>query len=102
MIGRRRASPDENTLLAAELSLQVLHRGRDRGADGIGDGSDPRVSRVETLSRYRLLPNGRISGDQWQGSYGSPAEGLIAAAQRSWHGTLELEREPEPETLGRG
>lgn len=96
VIGRRQATPDADTLLAAELSLQVLHRSVDADAEGRDDsGGDPRISRVETLSRYRRLDDGRIIGEQWQASYGSPAEGLIAAAHRSWHGTLELEREPD-------
>ena len=67
--------------LADELALQVLH----------GPG-DPRVSRVETLSRYRRLGPGRIEAEQWQASYGSPAEGLAASARHPWHGSLVLER----------
>jgi hypothetical protein len=81
VVGRRSEQPDTETLLADELSLQVLH----------GSG-DPRVSRVETLSRYRLLTPGRIDGEQWQASYDSPAQGLAAAARRSWSGTLHLDR----------
>ena len=96
VIGRRQATPDADTLLAAELSLQVLHRSVDADAEGRDDsGGDPRISRVETLSRYRRLDDGRIIGEQWQASYGSPADGLIAGAQRSWHGTLDLEQEPD-------
>jgi hypothetical protein len=82
VVGRREEQPDADTLLADELTLQVLH----------GPG-DPRVSRVETLSRYRRIADGRIEGEQWQASYSSPAEGLAAAAQRSWRGSLVLERE---------
>ena len=67
--------------LADELALQVLH----------GPG-DPRVSRVETLSRYCRLGPGRIEAEQWQASYGSPAEGLAALARHPWHGSLVLER----------
>lgn len=87
VIGRRTSQPDQDTLLAAELSLQVLHGG--------GEGGDPRVSRVETLSRYRRLDDGRILGEQWQATYPSPAEGLAAPALRSWHGSLELQRDSE-------
>lgn len=87
VIGRRTSRPDDDTLLAAELSLQVLHGG--------GEGGDPRVSRVETLSRYRRLDDGRILGEQWQATYRSPAEGLAATALRSWHGSLELQRDSE-------
>lgn len=83
VVGRREEHPDDNTLLADELALQVLH----------GPG-DPRVSRVETLSRYRRVGPDRIEAEQWQASYGSPADGLAAAAQRSWRGSLVLERLP--------
>jgi len=83
VVGRREEQPDADTLLADELTLQVLH--------GAGD---PRVSRVETLSRYRRLGPDRIAGEQWQASYGSPADGLAAAALRSWRGSLVLERVP--------
>ncbi|MFM7313989.1 MAG: DUF6816 family protein [Cyanobium sp.] len=83
VVGRREEQPDAGTLLADELTLQVLH----------GPG-DPRVSRVETLSRYRRVDADRIEGEQWQASYDSPAEGLAAAARRSWRGSLVLEREP--------
>ena len=82
VVGRREEEPDANTLLADELTLQVLH----------GPG-DPRVSRVETLSRYRRVGADRIEGDQWQASYGSPADGLVATALRSWRGSLVLERQ---------
>nr|WP_232756405.1 POLO box duplicated region [Vulcanococcus limneticus] len=67
--------------LADELTLQILH----------GPG-DPRVSRVETLSRYLSLGPGQIEAEQWQTSYGSPAEGLTASARHPWHGRLVLER----------
>jgi hypothetical protein len=47
---------------------------------------------VETLSRYRQQGPDRIEAEQWQASYGSPADGLAAAARRSWRGLLLLER----------
>jgi hypothetical protein len=81
VVGRRSASPNARTFLADELALQVLH----------GPG-DPRVSRVETLSRYKLMGPDRIEAEQWQASYSSPADGLAAAARRSWRGQLLLER----------
>lgn len=81
VVGRREEQPDADTLLADELSLQVLH----------GPG-DPRISRVETLSRYRRVAADRIEAEQWQASYGSPANGLAATAERSWRGRLVLER----------
>ncbi len=64
---------------ADELALQVLH----------GPG-EPRVSRVETLSRYQLEANGSISGEQWQASYPSPALGLAAQPSSSGRYTLQL------------
>ena len=81
VVGRRSERPADAEFLADELALQVLH----------GPG-DARVSRVETLSRYRQIAPGRIEADQWQASYGSPAQGLSATAERSWRGSLLLER----------
>lgn len=81
VVGRREEQPDADTLLADELTLQVLH----------GSG-DPRVSRIETLSRYRRVAPGRIEGEQWQANYGSPGDGLLATPLRSWRGRLLLER----------
>lgn len=65
-----------------ELALQVLH----------GPG-EPRVSRVETLSRYRLEADGTISGEQWQASYPSPARGLAARPLSTGHYRLRLSRQ---------
>ncbi len=75
----RRSETSGTTFWADELALQVLH----------GPG-EPRVSRVETLSRYQLNPNGSISGEQWQASYPSPALGLVAQPTSSGHYGLEL------------
>jgi hypothetical protein len=83
VVGRRISATSGDTFLADELALQVLH----------GPG-DPRVSRVETLSRYHQLNPGQIAAEQWQGSYASPAEGLKARSRSSWQGTLNLERLP--------
>ncbi|MFM7085965.1 MAG: DUF6816 family protein [Cyanobium sp.] len=68
LVGQRGEEPRPGLFLNDELSLQVLH----------GPG-EPRVSRVETLGRWQLRPDGSIDGDQWQARYGSPAEGLRAA-----------------------
>jgi hypothetical protein len=84
VIGRSTALAADASFWADELALQVLH----------GPG-DPRISRVETLSRYRRLGPDRIEAEQWQTSYGSPADGLAASARSSWHGKLRLIREPE-------
>ncbi len=81
VVGRRSSAPAAGVFLADELALQVVH--------GAGD---PRVSQVETLSRYRLVSPDRIEAEQWQASYASPAEGLAAEARRSWAGRLVLER----------
>ena len=81
VVGRRMEQPAPELFLADELALQVLH----------GPG-DPRVSRVETLSRYRQIDADHIEAEQWQASYGSPADGLAAEARRSWRGSLRLER----------
>lgn len=82
----RRTETSGNTFWADELALQVLH----------GPG-DPRVSRVETLSRYALQASGQILGEQWQASYPSPALGLIAQPTSSGHYGLELTPlEPDP------
>jgi hypothetical protein len=79
LIGQRGESPQQNRFLNDELSLQVLH--------GAGD---PRISRIETLGRWQLLPDGGISGEQWQARYGSPAGGLAAAALSVEHWQVRL------------
>jgi len=81
VVGRRSEQPAAKQFLADELALQVLH----------GPG-DPRISRVETLSRYRQVAPQRIEAEQWQASYGSPAQGLAAQPLRTWRGSLVLER----------
>jgi hypothetical protein len=91
VVGRSSYSPDGDSFLADELALQILH----------GPG-DPRVSRVETLCRYRRLGKDRIEAEQWQASYGSPSEGLTAEARRSWRGQLLLLRIEAEEDNSRG
>lgn len=86
VVGRRSQQPDPSHYWTDELALQVLH----------GPG-DPRVSRVETLSRYSLHPDGTVGAEQWQASYPSPALGLVATATGSGHYSLELTRlNPDP------
>ena len=75
----RRTETEGTVFWADELALQVLH----------GPG-EPRVSRVETLSRYQRDANGNISGEQWQASYPSPALGLAAEPSSSGHYRLQL------------
>ena len=79
VVGRRSEQPDATHFWTDELALQVLH----------GPG-DPRVSRVETLSRYSFRSDGSVGAEQWQASYPSPALGLAAAARSSGHYSLEL------------
>ena len=79
VVGRRSEQPDATHFWSDELALQVLH----------GPG-DPRVSRVETLSRYSVRSDGSVGAEQWQASYPSPALGLAAAASSSGHYSLEL------------
>ena len=88
VVGRRSEQPagNANQFLSDELSLQVLH----------GPG-DPRVSRIETLSRYeRREEGGRrwIEAEQWQARYPSPAQGLVAAPSGTSHWRLRLDPLP--------
>jgi len=85
VVARRSESSENAGFSADELALQVVR----------GPGGDPRVSRVETLSRYHLESDGVISGEQWQATYPSPAEGLSARPLRSAHWQLRLVR-PTP------
>ncbi|MFY8149001.1 MAG: DUF6816 family protein [Prochlorococcaceae cyanobacterium] len=85
VIGRRTEAAGAEGFLADELSLQVLH----------GPG-DPRVLRVETLSRYKRLADGGIAATQWQATYPSPAAGLRARPLASSRHGLRLDpRTPE-------
>ncbi len=79
VVGRRSEEPDPNHYWTDELALQVLH----------GPG-DPRVSRVETLSRYSHNADGTVDAEQWQASYPSPALGLAATASGSGRYRLKL------------
>jgi hypothetical protein len=88
VVGRRseRQPGDGGLFLADELVLQVLH--------GAGD---PRISRIETLSRYeRRLKDGQtwIEAEQWQARYPSPAQGLVASATATGHWRLRLDPLP--------
>lgn len=79
VIGRRSDQPASGEFLADELSMQVLH----------GPGQ-PRLSRVETLSRFQLRSDGSIEAQQWQATYPSPTAGLAARASSSQHISLKL------------
>lgn len=89
VLGRR--SEETEQFLADELTLQVVH-----------GGAEPRVSRIETLSRYRLHHGEGgdwIEAEQWQARYPSPAEGLVAHATGGGHWRLRLD--PLPPGSGR-
>lgn len=79
VIGRRSDQPAAGEFLADELALQVLH----------GPGQ-PRLSRVETLSLFRLGSDGSIGIEQWQATYPSPTAGLAARASGSQRISLRL------------
>ena len=86
VVGRHQELPSPTSFEADELALQVLH----------GPG-DPRVSRVETLSRYQLQADGQITADQWQATYPSPALGLAAQPTGTDHVVLRLQKiSPRP------
>lgn len=79
LIGQRGEAAGPRDFLNDELSLLVLH----------GPG-EPRLSRIETLGRWRLQDDGSITGDQWQARYASPSDGLAATALASEHWRLRL------------
>lgn len=81
VVARRSETSGTTRFSADELALQVVR----------GPGGEPRVSQVETLSRYRLEPDGAINGEQWQATYPSPAEGLVVRPLRTAHWQLRLE-----------
>jgi hypothetical protein len=88
VVGRRSERDPGNgeLFLADELVLQVLH--------GLGD---PRISRIETLSRYERHQQDDetwIEAEQWQARYPSPAEGLVARATATGHWRIRLDPLP--------
>jgi hypothetical protein len=88
VVGRRSERPigDGGVFLADELALQVLH-----------GPSDPRVYRIETLSRYQRHGEDDplwIEAEQWQARYPSPAEGLAAKGTGTGHWRLRLDPLP--------
>jgi hypothetical protein len=88
VVGRRteRDPDDPGVFLADELVLQVLR----------GSG-DPRISRIETLSRYVRQGEENapwIEAEQWQARYPSPSEGFVAQATGTGHWRLRLDPLP--------
>ena len=66
--GRRQENPNDDTFLADELVLQILH------APG-----PPRLSRIETLSRYSRCGEA-ICAEQWQARYPDPGQTITNRA----------------------
>ena len=81
--GRRQERREPETFLADELVLQILH------APG-----PPRLSRIETLSRYSRCGDG-ICAEQWQGRYASPGENLRDQTVAQHHYQLRFTPLPE-------
>jgi len=86
--GRRQETPDQETFLADELVLQILH----------GPGP-PRLSRIETLSRYERCGDA-ICAEQWQGRYPSPGDSLRDQAVAHHHYQLTLTPLQDPPRKG--
>ena len=95
VIGRRQSDPQQEPFTTDELVLQIVH----------GPGA-PRISRVETLSRYLPCPSRpaaveQICAEQWQARFSGPEQGLDAAPLARAHYRLALTRLPDqPETDG--
>ena len=93
VIGRRESNLDQQTFLSDELVLQILH----------GPGA-PRISRIETLSRYQLCePTGNASSsnpmicaEQWQARFGPPGETVSAKPLHVNHYKLTLTKQQGP------
>ena len=101
VIGRRESPLDQPSFLSDELVLQILH----------GPGA-PRISRIETLSRYQLcdpLGNAKteaqidapisattICAEQWQARYGPPGDTLSAQPLHVNHYALRLTKQQDP------
>ena len=84
VIGRRESPLDQPTFVSDELVLQILH----------GPGA-PRISRIETLSRYERCDDG-ICAELWQARYSPPGEEITAAPLHVSHYRLTLKRQPDP------
>ena len=76
--GRLQEQPEADSFLTDELVLQILH------APG-----PPRLSRIETFSRYIRLGDG-ISAEQWQARFNPPGESLRDAAVATHRYRLRL------------
>ena len=82
VISRDQSTPDSNTFLSDEIVLQILHR-----------PGPPRLSRIETLSRYQRNSNRSINGEQWQAIYPPPGQSTSENAIKFYHFKLIMQRE---------
>ena len=92
VIGRKQTSINASVFLSDELVLQVMHGAR-----------APRLSRIETLSRYQPCPDvstaesiSRICVEQWQQTYPSPGEASESFVQSASRYKLTLTRLQDP------
>ena len=92
VIGRKQTPIEASVFLSDELVLQVMHGAR-----------APRLSRIETLSRYQPCPDdstaesiGRICVEQWQQTYPAPGEASESFVQRASRYKLTLTRLQDP------
>ena len=82
VISRDQSTPDNNTFLSDEIVLQILHR-----------PGPPRLSQIETLSRYQRSSNQNINGEQWQAIYPPPGQSTSENAIKFHHFKLIMQRE---------
>lgn len=87
--GRRSERPAEDLFLADERSLQVLHQ-----------PGPPRLSEVETLSRYALQADGSIQALQWQARFDAPGGGPGFSRTVLGSSRLSLRLEPRQPAQG--
>ena len=92
VIGRQQTSVNDTDFFSDELVLQVMHGAR-----------APRLSRIETLSRYRPCPDrataemiSKICVEQWQQTYPAPGEASESFVQRPSRYRLTLTRLQDP------
>ena len=92
VIGREQTSIHIASFVSDELVLQVMHGAR-----------APRLSRIETLSRYQSCPDepsadivSRICGEQWQQTYPAPGAASESFMQRASRYKLTLTRRQCP------
>lgn len=84
--GRGQATPADDTFLADEIVLQILHV-----------PGPPRLSRIETLSRYQRCGDQQICGEQWQARYPAPGQAMANTPLSQHHFQLTMTKvEPRP------